>query len=91
MIAKVLLKSMTQEAIKYDKQSHLVTFLALDIPKLFELPVSDGTQTCMKMFEDGWKKHIEDNKLQEASQECLRTFLLVSILSMLYWFGMSTC
>lgn len=93
MIAEVLLKSLTYDATKPDRKRHLQILLTLDVPKLFELPLSDGPQACMWLhrFEDGWTKYIQDKQLQVASQECLSTFL-VSILSMVYSTGMpNTC
>lgn len=89
MIAEVLLKSLTCDVAKPERQRHLQTLLTLDVPKLFEFPLSDGPQTCMwlRKFEDGWKKHIKDKQLEVASQECLSTFL-VSIISMVYCISM---
>ena len=80
MIATVLLKSLTHYTSKPDRQTHLKNLLNLDVPKLFELP-SAGAQTCkwLQMFEDGWKKYIEEKQLQMASQECLSTFLVSNI------------
>lgn len=81
MIAEVLVKSLACHPTKAERQRHLNFLLTLDIPKLFELPSSDGPQThkWLQKFEDDWIKHIQEKQLQVASQECLSTFLVSTI------------